>query len=188
MLLTNILSLAFFASPIIAAPHTPPASNGEQTFIDATIKNVLSHVVDNTNALSVVVKAFDGNIQNSGPIIIASQALLDALVNGTKIVKEARSLDYIGLLDITAPTLNLNKAVDKVSEAIVAKKPVFEKAGLVPVVLEQLKGQQKAAQGLVKTLLTKVPPGTVTLGSILSAPSLDGLEYAIRAYSGQASS
>lgn len=187
-MLTNLLSLAILASPIIAAPLVTPESLGEQSLIDTSIKDVLTSVVDNTIALSVSVKAFDGNIQSSAPILAATQSLLDAITNGTKIVEAARNLDYIGLIGITGPTLDLNKAVDKVSEAIVGKKPLFEKAGLVPVVLEQLRDQQKAAQTLVNTLLLKVPLGTVTLGQTLSAPSLEGLAYAIEVYSGKASS
>lgn len=187
MLFTNLLSLAFFASPLVAAPLAPPEATAEQTF-DTSIKAVLANVIDNTITLSVVVKGFDGNIQSSGPIITASQGLLDSIVNGTKIVQEAHSLDYIGLLAITGPTLDLNNAVNKVAEAIVSKKPLFEKAGLVPVVLDQLKGQQTAARALVNTLLTKVPLGTVSLGTTLSAPSLEGLDYAISVFSGNISS
>lgn len=186
MMLTNLFSLALLASPIIAAPLTPPESTGEQSFVDTTIKDVLTSVVDSTIALSVAVKAFDGKVENAGPIVTTSQGLLDTITNGTKIVQAAQHLDYIGLIAITGPTLDLNKAVDKVSEAIVGKKPLFETAGLVPVVLEQLKGQQVAAQALVNTLLTKVPLGTAPLGETLSAPSLAGLEYAIEVYSGKA--
>ncbi|TID21711.1 cell wall serine-threonine-rich galactomannoprotein Mp1 [Venturia nashicola] len=186
MLLTKFLSLALFTSPITAVPLASPKLTGEQTFIDTSIKDVLTSVVDKTIALSAAVKGFDGNIQNSGPIITASQGLLDTIVNGTKIVQAAHSLSYIGLLAVTGPTLNLNKASEKVSEAVVGKKPLFEKAGLAPVVLGQLKGQQTAAQALVDILLTKVPLGTVTLSKTLSAPSLEALEYAVQVYSGKA--
>lgn len=72
-----------------------------------------------------------------------------------------------------------------VADSLVAKKTQVNAAGLTAVVLGQLQDQQKAAQGLVDTLLTKLPPLTESLGKLLSAPSLKSLADAIETYSGK---
>lgn len=192
MMLTNILSLALLAAPIIASPlaSLPTLEEralDERTFLDTTIKDVINGVVDSTKSLTAAVESFSGKIEDAGPIVTQSTGLLDTITKGTATVQDAHDLTLVGLLEILTPTLNLNKAVEGVSGALIDKKSQFDTLGLSAVVLSQLQDQQKAAQALVNVLLTKLPLGTETLGEILSSPSLEALANAISVFSGKSS-
>lgn len=191
MMLTNLLSFALLASPLIAAPLSSTPSIQERalaernflSFLDDTIKDVINGVVDATNTLETAVTGWSGQVQDTAPILAGSAGLLATIQNGTATVQNADDLTIIGLLGILTPTISLNKAVAGVSDALIQKKPQVDAAGITTVVLGQLQDQQKAAQSLVDTLLTKLPPLTESLGKILSAPSLKSLADAIGVYS-----
>jgi hypothetical protein len=193
MMLSNVLSFTLLAVPIIASPLSYTSileerALTERTFVDDTIKDVINGVVDSTKSLTAAVQNFSGNINDVAPVVTQSTALLDTITKGTTTVKDADSLSLIGLLGILPSVLSLNSAVEGVSSALVDKKRQFDPLGLSTVVLSQLQDQQKGAQGLVDTLLTKLPSYIPSsLGQILSAPSLEALANAISVYSAPAS-
>lgn len=185
-MLTNLFSLALLASPIIAAPLSSSAIEKRNlfSFLDSTIKEVVEGVVDTTNTLDDAVTSWSGKIEDTGPILTGSQGLLDTINNGTATVKGADDLTLVGLLQLLPSVLSLNAAVETLTGDLIDKKPQVDAGGLTAVVLGQLQDQQKAAQGLVDTLLTKLPPLVPeALGEILSAPSLQALANAISVYS-----
>jgi hypothetical protein len=190
MMLTNLLSLALLAAPIIAVPLSSVEERAlkERTFFDDTIKDVINGVIDSTNALTAAVQNFSGNVADAAPIVTQSSDLLATITNGTATVQSADSLSLLGLLGLLPSVTGLNTAVEGVSSALIDQKPKFDAGGLSSVVLSQLQDQQKGAQALVNTLLTKLPPYIPSsLGQILSAPSLDALAHAIDVYSGKSS-
>lgn len=193
MMLTNIIiNFALLASPLTAAPLSSLSIQDRAldkrtfgSFVDDTIKDVINSVVDSTKTLETAVSSWSGKIEDTAPILSGSDGLLTTIKNGTATVSNADDLSLIGLIGILRPTISLNKAVAGVADSLVAKKTQVNAAGLTAVVLGQLQDQQKAAQGLVDTLLTKLPPLTESLGKLLSAPSLKSLADAIETYSGK---
>jgi hypothetical protein len=193
MIITNLLSFALLAAPIIASPLTSTPSLkeralAERSLFDDTIKDVLNGVIDSTKSLTAAVQNFSGNVADAGPIVEKSTGLLSTISSGTATIQGADSLSLLGLLGILPSVLSLNSAVEGVSNALIDQKPKFDAAGLSTVVLSQLQDQQKAAQGLVDTLLSKLPSYIPSsLGQILSSPSLEALAKAISVYSAPAS-
>jgi hypothetical protein len=189
MKLTNIFYTALFAAPILASPLSSTSTFEEsqvakRDLLGIKFKAVIDDVVESTNALTSAVEGFSGNIADSPAILEASSTLQSAIQNGTTIVQNSLTLTLAGVLVILPSVLNLNTAVESVSQALVSKKSVFDSAGLSPIVLQQLQEQQGAAQSLVNVLITKLPPYLPTgLGEILSSPSLQALSYAITVYS-----
>jgi len=189
MMLTNILPFALLAASVIASPlssyDTPLAERqlAERQLLDNTIEDVINEVVASTNSLTAAVQAFNGSLDLAPPIVTASTALLNTISTGTTTISDAQSLDLLGVLGILPSVIALNTAVEGASGALVEKKPDFDSLGLSSIVLGQLQSQQTAAQGLVNTLLTKLPAYLPSaLGEILSSPSLEALAYAISVY------
>jgi len=188
MLLKHILSHGVMAATAFAIPT---ASSTSLQHVEATkrspfdtIQVVVQDVVKSTNALTEAVNDFSGKVEDALPLLEASAALQTTIEEGNAKVQKSPSLLLTQVLIILPDVLDLNSAVGAVSSALVRKKGIFDEAMLTPVVLEQLQGQQGAAQTFVNTLITKLPLYMpVGLGELLSAPALLSLQYAIFVFS-----
>jgi hypothetical protein len=188
MILNYLLHFALLAAPVISTPISTVSTSkhlSRRDYWDDNIKDVIERVVDSTNSLTQKVKAFSGKIEDAGPVVEGSNALLSTIQNGTITVKSADTLSLLEVVAILPSVTQLNSAVKGVSDALIAKKFVFDSASLTTVVLEQLNQQKNGAQGLVDALLSKMPKYLPeSLGQTLSNPSLNSLNEAVIAYGG----
>jgi hypothetical protein len=185
MLIPKVLSfmpLWTFATPL---PSSGTAVQlAERDIFDQTIRQVIDNVISGLSQLTWSVRAFDGNVSNSIPILDASSSLLNSIQVGTVLVRNADVLSLIQTLEALPATFGLNDAVKGAVDALIAKKPVFDSSGLTAVVLQQLQGQQAASQSLVDVLLNKLPrylPSSI--GETLSNPILKELSTAVQVFS-----
>ncbi|KAF2668128.1 hypothetical protein BT63DRAFT_479550 [Microthyrium microscopicum] len=188
MIFQSIIYAALLVTPIVTSPVSAPRAVQEETLAkrsDDTIKNVLQDVITKTNALTAVVNSFTGDVAGAAPILTDSTDLQGSLTNGTGVINSASSLSLEGVLVLLPSVLSLDSSVEGVSNALINKKPTFDSAQLSSVVLQQLQGQQTAAQGLVTVLLGKLPSYLPSaLGKALSAPALNALAKAVSTYGG----
>jgi hypothetical protein len=149
----------------------------------ATIKAVLDDVIKNLNDLTAKAKGWKGEAIDAVPILDSSAALLKSLQTGYTKCNQTGPIGLTDAISILMPVNSLNNAVDAVVNALIEKKPQFDKAFLTIVVSDQLIMQKAAAIKVIDAVIAKLPayvPGVV--GTTLVGPVLTKLEKAITAF------
>jgi hypothetical protein len=173
----SLLAFSTLASPV----SNNHASLNRRDY--PTIKAVLDEVIKNLNDLTSKAKTWKGEAIDAVPILDSSAVLLKSLQKGYTTCSNTTAIGLTDAISILMPVNTLNNAVDAVVNALIDKKPLFDKAFLTIVVSDQLIMQKEAAVKVIDAVIAKLPayvPGVV--GTTLVGPVLTKLDKAITAF------
>jgi hypothetical protein len=183
----NIITLGF-ASLAVAAPALNAANVPLRTY---SVQDLQS-VTDTFNAIQAgidkmtdSVKAYTGDPAQLAAIQGGSDDLAKIIDAGTAKVAASPAMGLMDAINVLGPVGTLSSKVDDIIIALATKKETFTKMNLGEVVINDLKTQKTAADGLIKAILANLPmPGLL---SIIAGPIAkqitDKLENGIKQWS-----
>ncbi|KAF2404814.1 hypothetical protein EJ06DRAFT_220500 [Trichodelitschia bisporula] len=183
-LITFALLGAAWAAPSQAITEITEIDNGLQQ-----VAPVLAALGDVTAKLQDLQSALAG-ITESSPAATAkaaldakSKAIEDALDKAAKDTTAAQAIPLTGALQLQGPSGKLVTATKDVINALIAKKPIIEKAGFKADVKGSLTRQKAKSDALVKAIQGKLPAAVQSLVASATKDVGDALEKGIAAFS-----
>jgi hypothetical protein len=152
--ITPILVLASILTPVIAD--------------GAAITEAISQISNDTIALNTTLSSWTGNPFTVIDIVIESTALLVHINAGTDTAKASANLTLTEAVRVAQATLKLNAVVISALTTIEAKKPLFQKLLLQPVILLNLVLQHNATDSFAAAVVEKVPASLQTYAKTLT--------------------
>jgi hypothetical protein len=131
------------------------------------------------------IASFTGDTITAVPLLDSASAILATIKGGSESVSAGGPLGLLEVVAILGPLASLNSAVGQVTQALLAKKPQFDQAGLTFIVFDQLDGFNVEAKKLVDAILGKMPaylPKGLT--GPFAQPIVDKLQQAVDAFKG----
>ena len=149
----------------------------------ATITAAVSNISSSLTQLQSKVQAFQG-VDQVADLNTASTNVLSALNSGTAAAQGSAALSLTDALGLQDPIKSLGTTVDGTINALTAKKPAFDQAGISPVVADQLNQQRDASNKFATTVTSKVPAAAQEIAKNLAQPIQDSLNKGVAAFSG----
>jgi hypothetical protein len=134
--------------------------------------------------LTASVIGFTGDGANGAKILTEAEALLEVLKKATSSVTPIAALPLAEAVQVLQPGNALITDVSKVVDAIIAKKPDFDKVSLSGVVNEVLGKFKVGADSLIVAIKTKLPANVATVGDSIGKQINASLDRALAAYKG----
>ncbi|KAK0384872.1 hypothetical protein NLU13_7350 [Sarocladium strictum] len=148
----------------------------------ATILDSIHEVDGSTGALGSSVKSWKGNFLGTLPIIGASTVLLGDINDGTKTAKASAPLTLDEALDVAGATISLGDTVNSTLQAVIDRRPDFQKLLLGPVILGTLEMQKSATDRYTAAVLEKVPQEAQAIARDLIGDIESSFQKALDAY------
>jgi hypothetical protein len=144
---------------------------------------VMNTITKQLGEMKKSIAAFTGDTITAVPLLDSASAILATIKSGSDAVSAGGPLGLLEVIAILIPLTSLNSAVGQVTQALVAKKPQFDEAGLKFIVFDQLDGFNTEAKKLVDAILGKMPaylPKGLT--GPFAQPIVDKLQQAVDAF------
>jgi hypothetical protein len=146
---------------------------------------VMNQITRQLGDMKKSIAAFTGETITAVPLLDSASAILATIKSGTDGVMAGGPLGLLEVVAILGPLASLNSAVGQVTQALLAKKPQFDEAGLTFIVFDQLEGFNIEAKKLVDAILGKMPaylPKGLT--GPFAQPIVDKLQQAVDSFKG----
>ncbi|KAH7305665.1 hydrophobic surface binding protein A-domain-containing protein [Rhexocercosporidium sp. MPI-PUGE-AT-0058] len=150
----------------------------------ASISASLDVITSKALALNTTVASWNGDFFGVLPILSASQALTDAINNGTAVAKASEPLSQEEAFSIVEPANTLVDDTKSVLNTLVAAKSKFDALVIgSPIVLQILKTDRADAKNLTTAVTEKVPVELQSVAESITAPIDVAFADAIEKYS-----
>ncbi|KAH7175221.1 cell wall protein [Dactylonectria macrodidyma] len=170
-----------FLSHTIASPDTifqGPPSHVERDL--ATVTEVLSDVSSGIESLDSAVQSFSGD---AGPVQDAAESLVSTINNGKSQVDDSDNLTLGDALGLQDPVQALTEKAQTLTNDLKAQKSAIEAAGLCSTTRSQISSINDASQGLIDSIISKVPEAAQSIAKELASGLTDVLNDAQDAFS-----
>jgi hypothetical protein len=165
-----MLASAVVASPIVEKRDAKP------------ITDSLAQISKSIQAMTAGVAAFDGDAVKGAAILVQAESLLDVLSNSAKTIDPTPVLALNDAVQVLAPGNALITDVQKVIDALISKKPEFDKSNLSSVVTSTLNKFKTGAQTLLKSVTGKLPTNVSSVGDSIGKQIYAALDKGIAAF------
>jgi Hydrophobic surface binding protein A len=155
-LLTVLISFTLFFTALALPTTTTDLATTDRRDL-TTIWQVLNKITDSLTAMNKTIEKFNGDPIDAVPILDAASATLKELTDNLAKMKTTEELNLITSIPVLYPVYYLNAAVDSVTSQLVAKKALFEKAGMDFIVKEKLNDFVTIAGDFITATLSKIP-------------------------------
>jgi len=178
MQITALLSIALAAT----ATATP---------IFQDLPTILSSITAISSALTTFDTAIKGLTETTNvatatvELNAKSGAILTALKEGTTKIAASTPVSLTEAIQLASKSAELSKGANAVVDALISKKPIFDKAGQSATVLKQMQDQLVATNDFAKALVSKLPAAVASVGNAQAKQASDGLARGITAFGGK---
>lgn len=159
------------------------AALAAQIVLGATILENVQQVDASVVTLGDTTKQWKGGLLGTLPIIKDSTALLFDIKSGTKDAEQSEPLTLDEAFEVASATIELSGAVNSTLQAIIDRKPDFDKLLLSPVILGTLEVQNAATEKFSAAIVEKVPEEAQAIAEDLIADIEASFQLALDAYS-----
>lgn len=174
MQIKALFGFALFAGAVFASPAE---KRDAKPVVDA-----LASVSKSLQSLNAAIGTFNGDGAKGAAILTDAEALLKVLKDATAAITPTPALPLNEAVQILQPGNALITDVQKVTDALVAKKAEFTKSSLAAVVNETLTKLRVGADGLLKAITSKLPANVASVGDSIGKQIFAALDKAIAAY------
>jgi hypothetical protein len=133
-------------------------------------------------ALTANIGTFDGDAAKGAAIVTEAEGLLDVLNKAIATITPTPVLALTEAVQVLQPGNALVTDVQKVADGLIAKKEQIEKAKLGGVVNSTLTKFKTAAEGLLKTITTKLPTNVSSVGDSIGKQIYAALDKGLAAF------
>jgi hypothetical protein len=151
----------------------------------APIVQDLPTILNSITAISSALTAFDTSIKGltettnvataTVDLNAKSAAILTALKDGTTKISAGTPVSLTEAIQLASKSAELSKGANAVVDALISKKPIFDKAGQSATVLSQMQDQLTATNDFAKALVSKLPAAVASVGNAQAKQASDGL-------------
>jgi hypothetical protein len=184
-MLFNFIPFLVLLPTVFALPSLPTDRSHEVQRRDLpTIQGGLNKVESKIDELTALAKTFEGDAVKAVPILESAAVILQTLKEVTTSISSTDALGLIDSITILGTVYTLNTAVDNLVNALIDKKPMFDKAFLTIIVLDELTKDTAAAKLLIDAIVAKLPayiPGAI--GTVVASPIIAKLDNAVATFS-----
>lgn len=149
-----------------------------------TITSAMTAVEGEITKLVQQFSAFNGDIAATEPILQASASILAAIKQGTQAITATEPIGILDAASILPAVSSLSAKVDEIAQVLGQKKALLDQKQLSPVVLEQLKDQRQATEGMVQAVTSKLPSAVQGLASPIAGQITAKLDSLIASFGG----
>jgi hypothetical protein len=184
MLFKTVSVVAFMVGVAVASPLDAAARNTLIPFDLAAVTAAFTNIQANIDKMIELTKAFDGDTEKMEGMMTASSDILAAINDGTAKIAASPTMGIADALGVLGPAGTMATKVDDIVAALLAKKDVFDKSSITPVVIQQLQDQRQASDKLAKAITANLPMPAL-LGVIagpIAKQFTDKLEAGIKAF------
>jgi hypothetical protein len=145
--------------------------------------DIMNNITKQLGDMKKSIAGFTGATITAVPLLDSASAILSTIKSGSDAVSAGGALGLLEVVAILGPLMSLNTAVGQVTQALLAKKRMFDEAGLTFIVFDQLDGFNVEAKKLVDVILGKMPaylPKGLT--GPFAQPIVDKLQQAVDAF------
>jgi hypothetical protein len=168
MQITALLSIALAASatatPIFMDLPTILSSVGTISTALTTFDNAIKALTPETNVATATAE-----------LTSKSNAILAALKDGATKISATTPVTLTEAIQLASKSAELAKNANALVDALIAKKPIFDKAGQTGTVLSQLKEQLTATNSFATALVSKLPSAVSSVGNAQAKQASDAL-------------
>ncbi|KAE9970459.1 hypothetical protein BLS_003894 [Venturia inaequalis] len=175
MKFTQVLSLGMLLGSTVAAPTFQ--KRDAKPLIDA-----LTNISKTTQSMTTAVTAFTGDAADGAKILTQAEGLLKVLDESTATLGPLPVLPLNEAVQVLAPGNALIADVQKVTDALIAKKEAFNKNSLGSVVGDTLTKFKGSAEKLVAAITQKLPPNVASVGATIGKQVNASLDKGIAAF------
>jgi hypothetical protein len=163
----SILSIGLLVSSVFAANP---------------VTDALTTIGSGLGALSKDINAWDGDVVSASELLTKAQDLLDVITKSTPSVAGAPAMALTEAVNVLKPANQVVKLTQDTINAMISKKPGFDKAKLSPVVKETIAKFKVAAGSLVDAVQTKLPDNVKAVAGSISKQINAAIEKGLAAY------
>ena len=149
----------------------------------ATILENVQQIDSSTAALGQTVEQWKGNFIGTLPIIESSFSLLKDINTGAKDAEASAPLTLDEAFGVAEATIELSGTVNSTLQAVIDRKPEFDKLLLGPIILGNLKMQNSATEKFSSAIVEKVPEEAQAIAESLIADIEASFKRALDVYS-----
>lgn len=153
-----------------------------QTVSGATILENVQKVDASVGALGDTVTKWKGDFLGTLPIIQSSVSLLTDIHKGADDTENSSPLTLDEAFEVASATIDLSGTVNSTLQAVIDRKPDFDKLLLGPIILGNLKLQKSATDKFAAAIVEKVPADAQPIAEDLIADIEAAFEAALDAY------
>lgn len=161
----------------------PLVAFGCQLVSAATILENIKKVDSSVGALGDTVVAYKGGLLGAVPILEKSVNLLIDINKGTKDTENSAPLTLDEAFGVASATIDLVATVNSTLQAVIDRKPDFDKLLVIsPIILGNLELQKSATDKFSAAIVEKVPVEAQPIAEELIAEIEASFEAALDAY------
>lgn len=175
MKFTQVLSLGMLLGSAVASPAFQ--KRDAKPLIDG-----LSAISKSTQGMTTAVTAFTGDPADGAKILTQAEGLLKVLEDSANSLKSLPVLPLSEAVQVLAPGNALIADVNKVTDALIAKKDAFVKNSMGGIVGETLGKFKVSAEKLVGVITQKLPPNVASVGGTIGKQINASLDKGIAAF------
>ncbi|QDS77991.1 hypothetical protein FKW77_002177 [Venturia effusa] len=175
MKFTQVLSLSMLLSGAIALPSIQ--KRDPKPLVDA-----LTTISKTTQSMTTAVTAFNGDPAEGAKILTQAEGLLKTVDDATNTLGPMPVLPLNEAVQVLGPGNALIADVNKVIDALIAKKDAFVKNSMGSVVGETLGKFKASAEKMVGVITQKLPPNVASVGATIGKQINASIDKGIAAY------
>jgi hypothetical protein len=186
MLLRTIFTIGIAAGVTVAAPREGESLVSQDM---TTMQETFDRIFTGIDNMLVDVNGFKGDEAGIATIIADSNVIEKFITEGTQKVKKSPSMTIPDILTILGPVMVMQDKVGEIVTTLSKKKVELEKAGAAPKILDALRREKAAADGLVSVIISSLPMSSVVgiVANPIAKTITDRLEAGIKEWGGSSS-
>jgi hypothetical protein len=146
------------------------------------IVDSLKNISQSVQAMTTGVQFFDGDAAKGAAILGQAEAILVIMSSSATAVSNITALGLVEAVQILQPANALVSDVQKVIDALISKKPEFDKANLSSVVTSTLQKIKPGAEAVIKAVTGKLPASVSSIGESIGKQIYTALDKGLAAY------
>jgi hypothetical protein len=170
----------FGLSIVLTAVVASPLENLKRD--NKPILEALTYITKEISAMTTAVQAFDGDAVKGAAILTQSEGFLDYMKTATTKIAKLEPMPLAEAAAVLKPGNQLITDTEKVVDALISKKPEFEKNSLGSVVGATLKSMKSGSADMLKAVASKLPANVASVGDNIGKKINAALDKGIAAF------
>jgi hypothetical protein len=146
------------------------------------VVDALKSISESIQAMTAGVQSFDGDTTKGAAILRQSESILSIMSSSAAAIAPTATLGLNEAVQILQPANSLVTDVQKVIDALISKKPEFDKSNLSSVVASTLQKIRPGAEAVIKAVTGKLPPSVSSVGESIGKQIYTALDKGIAAF------